>query len=320
MNLGELRKLIESGDDNLDISSILPTKETPKYIIQEMATEMPVEGAVAHIKHSVNPGDIVASLVACKRYWEITGRKVRYLQSLNVPALYYPGAIHPTVDQNGTNVTLNKPMFDLIKPLVESQEYISSFEVYNGQRVDVDFDVIRGKTFVNLPHGSIQSWLFYAFPDLHSDISKSWLKLLPQRQQIEEVTKDKVLINFTERYRNSKIMLDYYFLQEYSSDLMFAGTETEHFKFCSRWGLNIPRLEVKDFLELAYAIRGARFLLSNQSMCWNIATGLGTKRLLEICDFAVNCLPFYGEDNLGFYHQMPLGHYFRELYNKTRNK
>lgn len=320
VSIGDLKKLLETAPDDTDISSLLPEKEVIEYVVPEMASQMPIDGKIAHIKHSCNPGDIIASLVACKRYSEITGRKVKYLQTVGQPAAYYPGATHPTLDETGTAVTLNKPMFEMIKPLVESQRYIDSFEVYQGQRVDVDFDVIRGKTFVNLPHGSIQSWIFYAFPDLESDISQPWMFLDSPRQQIEEVTKTKIILNFTERYRNSKIMLDYYFLKEYSPDLIFAGTEVEHFKFCHRWNLNIPRLEVRDFLELAYAIRGCRFLLSNQSMCWNIATALGTPRLLEVCDFAQNCLPFYGKNNLGFFHQLALGHYFRLLYNQTINK
>lgn len=319
MNLGELKKLLETASDDTDISSIFPTKEIEKFVYSEMATEFPVEGAVAQIKHTCNPGDVIASLICCKKYYEITGRKVRYIQQIGFKGAYYPGAVHPTLsdDGSGQNVTMNKKMFELLKPLVESQEYIESFVPYEGQRIDVDFDVIRGKTFVNMPQGSIQAWLFYAWPDLEADISKAWMFLSQQRQQIEEVVKDKVIINFTERYRNSKIILDYFFLKEYAPDLIFAGTETEHFKFCHQWGLNIPRLEEKNFLDTAYALRGCRFLLSNQSMMWNLAESLKTPRLLEVCDFAHNCMPFYGEDNYGYFHQVALGYYFRKLYNKT---
>jgi len=317
MKLKDLKELIASGDDNLDLSEILPKQEQKILLIPEVATELPVEGMFANFKHSCNPGDIVASLVAVKKYWEVTKRKARFLQSINMPAAYYPGAVHGTKDEGGTMVTLNKPLFDMMKPLVESQEYIESFDVYEGQTIHVDFDVIRGKTFVNMPQGSIQAWLFYAYPDLHSDISKPWIYLEPTRRQIEDVTKGKVIINFTERYRNDRVILDYFFLKEYAPDLIFAGTEQEHFKFCHQWGLNIPRLEVRDFLELAYAIRGCRFLLSNQSLCWNIATAINKPRVLEVCSYAHNCMPFYGDGNLGFFHQVALAHYFREMYRDT---
>lgn len=320
LTLGELKKILETAPDDTDISQYFPVQEIEKRIVPEMVTDIPIEGAVAQVKHSCNPGDIMASLVACKKYYEITGRKVKYMQKINYVAGYYPGAVHPTVDETGTNVTLNRRMFNLIKPLVESQEYIDSFEEYDGQRVDINFDGIRGETFVNLPHGSIQAWLFYAFPELEADISKPWVFLKSTKQQIEEVTKGKILVNFTERYRNTQIPLEYHFLRKYSPDLIFAGTETEHFKFCTKWGIDMPLLKTNDFLEDAYAIRGARFLLCNQSWMWNCATALGTPRLLEVCNFAQNCMPFYGDDNRGYFHQVALEHYFRMMYNNTMYK
>lgn len=191
-------------------------------------------------------------------------------------------------------------------------------EPYNGQVTNLDFDVIRGKTFVNMPHGSIQGWLFYAFPDLACDISKPWMFLPEQKHQIEEVTKGKVIVNFTERYRNG--ILDYHFLKNYSPDLIFAGSEREHWLFCNQWGLTIPRLEVTNFLESAYALRAARFLYSNQSFLWNLSTALGTPRVLEVCQFAQNCLPFYGDDSIGYFHQLGAEYWFRTFYNKTANK
>lgn len=315
MNVGDFKKALAEATDDTPLESLLPVKEVVKVVIPEIATDMPVEGAIAHIKHSCNPGDIVAAMIACKRYWELTKRKVRFLQAVNFKATYYQGATHGTIDEKGQMVTLNKAMFEMMKPLVESQEYISSFEVYDGQRIDINFDVIRGQTFVNMPQGSIQAWLFYAFPDLASDISKPWITLEQQKRQIEEVTKGKVLINFTERYRNGKIILEYFFLRNYAPDLIFAGTEAEHYKFCNQWGLHtVPRLEVKDFLDLAYAIRGCKFLLSNQSLCWNTSTSLGSPRLLEVCEYAHNCMSFYGDENMGFFHQAGLEHHFRRMY------
>lgn len=317
MKLGDLKRLLETASDDTDISDLLPSKETIRPVNNFVSDEIPVEGAVANVKHYCNPGDVIASLVVCKKYYERTGRKIRFLQKINHRAAYYAGAVHPTVDESGANVTMNRPMFNMIKPLVESQEYIESFQPYDGEEVHIDFDTIRNKTFVNMPHGSIQAWLFYAFVDLYSDISKPWMTLKKERQQIEEVTKNKILLNFTERYRNPQMNIEYFFLRKYSPELIFAGTAAEHFKFCSDWGVNMPLLEVKDFLELAYAIRGARFLLSNQSMMWNLATALGTPRVLEVCPFAQNCMPFYGEDNVGYLNQEGLQFHFLDFYTRT---
>lgn len=323
MKLKDLKELLNNPNEDLEIEFGL-LSEINKLITPEYATQIPTEGAVGNVKHSCNPGDVIAALLACKTYWDKTGRKVRFMQTLNMPAAYYAGATHETTDEKGTMVCMNNGMFNMLKPLVESQPYIHSFEPYDGQEVHVDFDTIRGKTFVNMPQGSIQGWLFYAFPDLAADISKPWIILEENKRQIEEVTKSKVLINFTERYRNNQIILDYFFLRNYAPDLMFAGTKREHFLFCNRWNLNIPRLEVSDFLELAYAIRGCRFLMSNQSLCWNLSSGIGSSRLLEVCNYAHNCMPFYGSDakgnlnNLGYFHQVGCEHYFREMYNYTQ--
>ena len=67
----------------------------------------------------------------------------------------------------------------------------------------------------------------------------------------------------------------------------------------------------------AYALKEARFLLSNQSLCWNLAEGLKTPRILEICQYAQNCQPMIGEHSYGFFHQVGVEYYFRVLYGQT---
>ena len=267
------------------------------------------------IKHGCNLGDIIASLAAAKRFTDVTGRKIIYCQIIDLKAAYYQGATHPTLSDAGDMVCVNKKMFDMIKPLVDCQEYIQEFVPYSGQQIGIDFDTIRGKTFVNMPKMMIQSWIMFAFPDLAIDLSKTWMTLPEKTHPIQEKTKGKVVINFTERYRNS--LMDYFYLKKYSPDLIFAGTEKEYFGFCNQWGLTIPRLEVNDFLELAYALKGAMFLLSNQSFQWNLCCALGIPRTLELAEYAPNCQPFVGENSFGYYHQVANEYYFRKLYNET---
>lgn len=298
------------------------THEIPPRLQSEIATTnlIKTEEVFTTVKHLANMGDIVASMAACKKYWEITGRKIMFCQYVDHPAAYYPGATHGTTDDNGTMVTLNKKMFEMIKPLVESQPYIHSFVRYEGQRIDLDFDVIRGKTDVNMPHGMLPAWIMYAYPDLWTDLSKPWIEL-PEREptDLERYVSNKVIINFTERYR-SHAPLDYYFLKGYAPDLVFAGTEKEHWLFCNRWQLPIKRLEPSNFLEMAYAIKACRFLLSNQSFLWNTADAMKTPRVLEVCKWADNCQPGIGGDSVGYYYQTGCEYHFRTMYNKTQNK
>lgn len=277
----------------------------------------PQEGNYTRVFHAVNPGDLIAAMGAIKKYYDVTKRKVVVSQSISTLAAYYQGAVHPTVNERGENVCCNLPMWNMLKPLIESQEYVHSFEIYEGQKIDLDFNVIRNKTFVNLPSGAIQNWVSLAFPDLAFDLSKAWIILNGEcPDYIKQQVSGKVILNFTERYRNQ--VMDYFFLKHYAPDLIFAGTEKEHYLFCTRWGLSIPRLEVNDFLDLAYAIKECRFLFANQSMNYNLAEAIKKPRVLEICQFAQNCIHGIGEHSYGFFHQLGAEYYFRKLYNETK--
>lgn len=295
-------------------------KKKPKHELpvgSHIPTEQPPVEYITRVKHSTNPGDLIAAMGAIKKFYDITQRRVIVSQSTSFLASYYSGAVHPTVNEQGQNVCCNDAMWTMLKSLIESQPYIHSFEKYSGQKIDLDFDVIRGKTFVNLPNGAIQAWITYAFPDLAFNLSDAWINLTGKcPSKIKKQVSGKVIINFTERYRNS--VIDYFFLKNYAPDLIFAGTEREHWLFCNNWGLNIPRLDVKDFLELGYALKESRFMLGNQSMNWNLAEAMKTPRILEVCQYAQNCQPLVGEDSYGFFHQVGCEYYFRMLHNKTK--
>lgn len=267
-------------------------------------------------KHFCNPGDLVASMACLKSYYESTGKPIILCQQKNITANYYQGARHGTVSDSdqSTMVCMNTPMFDKIKPLVTSQEYIHDMEEFTGQTILVDLDVIRKEIFVNMPHGMIQSWPMFAYPDLAYDLSKPWIDL-PINKEIDDKilpqVKGKILLNFTERYRNGHI--NYFFLRKYKHDLVFAGTEVEHLLFMNKWKIDMPKLDVDNFLELAHAIKNCKFLLSNQSLCWNISSAMKSPHVLEISEYANNCMTFIGDKSYGFYHQAGVEYYVNLL-------
>lgn len=260
------------------------------------------------IKHMCNPGDAVASMAGLKAYYKSTGRKVIFCQQLHVVANYYAGAVHGTTDSYGNMVCMNNKIWDMLQPLFLSQEYIHGTEEFTGQSgIMIDIDVIRKETFVNLPHGQIQAWIMFAFPDLAYNLSLPWITLPDADIPIIGDVKGKIILNFTERYRNGHI--NYFFLRKYIHRLLFIGTEREHLLFVNRWKIDIPRLEVKNFLEMAYAIKHCKYLLANQSLCWGIAEAMKTPRILEVCEYAPNCMPFVGEKSYGFLNQIGLEYY-----------
>src|SRR4051812_40595689 len=95
------------------------------------------------IKHSFNAGDMVVILPGLRQLYRDTGKKVKIFQRLNLPAHYYHNQINSTLDESGESVCMNLRVFNMLKPLIEAQEYIESFEVWEGQEVQLDYDLTR---------------------------------------------------------------------------------------------------------------------------------------------------------------------------------
>lgn len=281
--------------------------------------------------HNTNAGDLICALPGMREIYRKTGKKAVIYQLLDMPGHYMEGLIHSVKDDKGVQVTMNQKMFDFLRPLLLSQEYVEDFKVFvGGTLIDVDLTVIRewvyydpdtpqnirrvmpGQQFVNIPHMALPGWLMLAFPPMACDISEPWIEVDVLVGNLQVL--DKILVNRTERYHRSGI--SYSFLKKYESDLLFTGTEKEHWEFLKAFKLDFPRLEIDNFLELAQIMKTCRFFLGNQSFPWNLANAMGVPRILEMFAQAPNCQPFVGKDNYGFLHQVPLEYYFELLYNK----
>jgi hypothetical protein len=271
------------------------------------------------IKRSNNLGDLIAELCGIKAMCERYDTKAIIYQHLDVPAVYANNAKHPTISGNGEQVMMNKGMFEMMKPLLLSQNYIEDYIEYNGQKVDIDLDAARTKLFTNMPLMPIQSWIMLAFPDLHGDISEAWLTARYKKDELElllnnrDKYKEKRIICFTDRYRNN--YMDYFFLKEHEERLLFSGTEKEHKQFLKKWNLSFERIDVNNFLELSQILKASKFLLSNQTFIWNLAEAMKHPRLLELYEAAPNCIPFIGNKSYGYYYQSSLEYYFNQLLN-----
>jgi hypothetical protein len=146
------------------------------------------------------------------------------------------------------------------------------------------------------------------------DLSEEWLDSdywdWPKRYDY----KDKIIINRTERYINPYI--SYFFLKDYENDIIFSGTEHEHEIFCKQNNLQMPRLEINNFLELAKTIASCRFFVGNQSLNWHLADAQKVTRILELCPQFPNTFPT-GANGYAFYHQKTLEYYFQQRLNET---
>ena len=261
-------------------------------------------------KHSINSGDLIASMAGIKKVCHELNSKAIIYQRLDLPARYYSGAIHPIKDEGGVQVCMNKNMFDMLYPLVVSQDYVEDFRIWQGEKVVVDIDKMRDECFCNLPYGAIQNWVGLVYPDMQTDLSKAWIDVA----KVDNDLSDKAIINFTQRYRNDAIA--YYFLRDYEDKLVFAGTRDEHELFTRKYNLIMPRLTITNFLELAQAIKSCKFFLGNQSFAWNVSEAMKVPRIVELCHFAQNCIHGIGKDSYGYFLQGHLEYFVKTLFEK----
>jgi hypothetical protein len=268
---------------------------------------------ILKIGHWYNSGDFLTLMPGLKHKYETFGVKTRVYQKLNMPVGDPNWSDHSVKNEVGVNTSMNQYMFEMMRPLVESQEYIESWVPWEGQEVDYDSIRSRDSRMIPIPHSDIHFWHFYMFPELTCDLGEAWIKLPPNGNVFNDIViSDHVIVNRTWRYTNPYI--SYYFLKEYENNLIFSGTEEEHKLFCETFNLEMPRLIVKDFLELAQALKSCRFFLGNQSLNFHIANSIKSKRILEVCASYCNTLP-HGKDGWAFLHQPALEIIFRALFN-----
>lgn len=256
--------------------------------------------------HNGTIGDVWASLPSIKQYCKILNKKAILYLVNGQRGHYYKGAVHPTTDKSGAMVMLNKEMINMMIPLLKAQEYIKDARIWNNEPIERDLNKIR-ETFVNMPYHALSRWYVYVFPDLACDLSKQYIEVPGTKK---DFAKGKIIVARTERYLNLNI--NYSFLKKYQKDLIFSGTELERKIFNARFKLNIKQIKIKNFLELGQALKQAKGLLSNQTQIFQIAEGLKTPRIVELCSDAPNVEPI-GENAFEFYAQDGLEYYFHRL-------
>jgi len=261
--------------------------------------------------HNGTIGDVHGALPVMKEYYKKTGKKVMLYLAKDVKAYYYEGAYHPTMDSTGVNVMLNQQVIDMMIPLYKAQPYIEDCKVWNKEPIKIDLCKIRD-TFVNMPYGDLRMWYPIVYPDLACDFSEKYIEV-PELK--EDFAKGKLIVSRSERYHNPQA--NYRFLKPYEKKLLFVGNDLEYAIFTLRFGLNIDRLIINDFLELAQILNQSLGLLSNQTQIFQIAEAIKIPRTVELCSFAPNVIPM-GKDGYYFYAQEALEYYVKLMLGETQ--
>jgi hypothetical protein len=268
---------------------------------------------IVSYKHSMPAGDLLSLLPGLRQVYRASGNKALIYQRVNLTygdmGGAYAGAAYSIKDEKDTPVTMNMAVFSALKPLLLHQDYIEDFVEWDGQKIDIDFDILR-QWDTTMPYGSINRWPFYLWPDMACDLSEPWLSCVAVEQS---ESSGKILINRTERYNN--MLVSYNFLKKYEDRVLFIGLPKEQEVFNAQHKLSILRLDCHDFLTIAIALKCCKLYIGNQSAIFQVAEGLKITRLLE----TLKQLPNVIGSGRGFYdylHQNSLEYYVDKLFNE----
>lgn len=245
--------------------------------------------------HSGNSGDIIYALATIKKLHEITGVPVNLYLKLGRPNHSPFYSSHPV-----GNVMLNQSMANNLIPLIESQAYINTCEVYTDQLIHIDLDYFRSGT-VPLD-GNIARWYSY-ITGVSPVLWKPWLTV-----DADNSFTDTIVLARSGRYQNRTI--SYSFLNDYPK-VVFIGIESEYKDMLP----NIPNLQwkpVSDFLQLAQVVAGCKAFIGNQSFPFAVAEALKVPRILEVSYEIINVVP-EGEGAHDFFYQEHLEYLVKEL-------
>ncbi len=266
--------------------------DTPEKIIAAARQD-----GCLNVMHSGNAGDVIYALPTAKQLHQLTGVPVNLYLRTNQPIVLSGHASHSM-----GAVMLNEKTVALLAPLIAAQPYINSCQVYQNQKIHINFDIVRSKT-ISLGCGNIARWYSY-FTGVTPELWQPWLTVEPDKAYANTV-----VLARSERYRNSAI--SYSFLSRYP-DLIFIGVKSEYEDMQKA----IPGLrwvEVRDFLQLAQIIAGCKLFIGNQSFPFSVAEALKVPRVLEVYAKIANVVP-EGLNAHDFYFQRHLESLVRELY------
>jgi hypothetical protein len=209
-------------------------------------------------KHSGDCGDLIYSLPAVKAL----GGGVFYI---NITAGF---------------TRLRERQYNLIRPLLLKQPYISDVQIWNKEPIDYDLDKFRFSGYdlntLNLAKAHLRAF------NLDENLAnEKWLECKP-------VHISPVIFARSMRYRKK------YYEKELEGYLVafpksaFIGLPEEHKDFIERIG-RIDFIEIVDYLDMAKIINGAELFIGNQSLPFAISEGLHKDNILEISDSHKNC-------------------------------
>ena len=245
--------------------------------------------------HSGHLGDLIYALPVIKELAKDHECHFYIQANKKMPVEYYK---HPA-----DSVYIDDRMLNLFLPLMKKQKFIHKVEKYEGQDIDINFDIFRTLP-VNI-HFNSPRWYFH-ITGIQTDLAESYLDVIPH-----EKIKNKIVIHRTFRYRNQ--FINYKFLEKYNNSI-FIGLKNEYDDLKNDIK-NLNFYNCKDFLEMAQIIKSSKFFIGNPSVGYSMAEALKVPRILEAYPYFTVDEPI-GKNAFDFYYQ-PHFEKWCEYLNKT---
>lgn len=272
---GSLINLLRRGSNHTPQASTAPKQGLVRRL--NVKIRGLISGASAYV-HAGNLGDIVYALYAIK--------------AAGGGDLF----ICPVQRQRAIcTVPVNKEQFEMFAPLLRVQPYLRKIEFRQdyptfGIR---DLNFFRNKWIDTLQRKRdgietlckchfLELGLVHKFND-----DEPWLSVP------NPLPTGKIIVHRSPRYNapatGPQSFPWQHFIKRYAKDMLFVGLESEHEKFQNDFRCKLSYWRVKDFLELARLIAGARGVIANQSFPLSVAIGCGQKVIVEALPRSPDC-------------------------------
>ena len=221
--------------------------------------------------HSGKIGDLLYSLYFCRALSKMVGdEKFNFhIQTYAPQTLYGRERDIPRLDDQKA---------EYIASLLRGQKIINEVTISKEFNIEdyqkgINLDKFR-EIPLNFSNGYIAEWYYSLvnFP-LDRNYSECLIDVTPNPD-----FKDKIVVLQTKKYINP--FVDLKVLKPWEDRMIFIGLEDEYEIFKKRSNIEIPLYKVKNGLEAAQALKGAKLVVSNQNGNFAIAEMIKANRLL----------------------------------------
>lgn len=191
---------------------------------------------------------------------------------------------------------MNKQTFEWVLPLLERQSWIEKIEFSDSMPANLDFNLNEFRRYwfshetEKIRHSEQRSSLrlfsaypaHFGYPPLKEDIP--WFECDPISDDLHPI-----VISRTSRYRNNDFPWRRVSAM-YAQKMLFVGLKEEYVEWTRRYGETAIYRPVRDALELANVIAGARVFIGNQSLPMALALATNTPVIQETYPGTPDCV------------------------------